>query len=293
MFGNYTILDGKYNFTMAGLINKEFYIRQGSKITWSGDPYEGILDVNTTYVVQSPLSPIITDSTRAKSADALRRYPVDVNMHLGGSLKTPEIGLGVQIQKKYPGQFTGDVTQFESYISNNPSELNKQVFSLIVLGKLSPYGSFTGIGGSYSNLSELISYQLSNFLSQVDENLEVSVNLNTLDKNGLNTLNMRLSYTAMDGRLRISRDGGYHYSNGTNTATNIVGEWTVEYVLTPSGNLRVKVYNKINQNALITSTNSYTTMSTGFSIMNTQDFDNLGDLFKRKKPKKIKEKKRR
>jgi len=100
---------------------------------------------------------------------------------------------------------------------------------------------------------------------------------------------MRFAYTALDGRLRISRESGYHYANTTNAATNIVGEWTVEYRLSPSGNLKAKVYNKINQSALITSNNSTATMSTGFSLQHTQSFDNLNEIFK-KKPKEKKRK---
>lgn len=290
MYGNYTILDGKYNFTLAGLINKEFTIQQGSTIAWNGNPYEGVLNINTEYEVFTPLKPIIQDQTLANSPDATRRYPVVVQMSLKGSLLQPEIGLGVVIPKKYPGQFTGEVLQFESYISNNPPELNKQVFSLIVMRKLMPYNTFTGIQGSYTNISELLSNQLSNYLSQVDENLDIYVDLSTLDNNGLSTFNMRLSYTAMDGRLRISRDGGYQYTNTTTnttqTAMSAIGEWTVEYMLNPNGSLRVKVYNRVNQNSLITSTTSNATMTTGFSIQHTAGFDRIKEIFQRKTPKK-------
>ena len=292
MFGNYEITHGKYNFTMAGIINKEFTIDPGSTIQWHGDPYEGELNIATRYRIFTSLKPILSgDSTVLNSADAQRKYPVNVLMGLNGNLTNPEINLGINIESKYPGQFTGDVTSFESTVSANPSELNKQAFSLIVLRKLSPINSISSgssesssssVSSTYANLSELLSNQLSNFLSQIDENLEVNVDLNTLDKNGLNTFNMRFAYTALDGRLRISRESGYHYSNTTNAATNIVGEWTVEYRLSPSGNLKAKVYNKINQSALITSNNSTATMSTGFSLQHTQSFNTLKEMFRKK-----------
>jgi len=298
MFGNYEITHGKYNFTMAGIINKEFTIDPGSTIQWHGDPYEGELDISTRYRIFTSLKPILTgDSTILNSPDAQRKYPVNVLMGLKGNLKNPEISLGINIENKYPGQFTGDVTSFESTVAANPSQMNTQAFSLIVLRKLSPINNSTStssssgssVSSTYANLSELLSNQLSNFLSQIDENLEVNVDLNTLDVNGLNAFNMRFAYTALDGRLRISRESGYHYANTTNAATNIVGEWTVEYRLSPSGNLKAKVYNKINQSALITSNNSTATMSTGFSLQHTQSFDNLNEIFK-KKPKEKKRK---
>jgi len=295
MFGNYEITKGKYNFTLAGIINKEFTIDPGSSIKWQGDPYEAILDIKTRYRIYTSLKPTFTgvppDDPLYSSPEAQRKYPVNVLMGLKGNLKSPEINLGLKIEDKYPGQFAGYVTNFETYVAGNPSEMNKQAFSLIVMRVLMPInGVNTSTSGTYANLSELLSNQLSSFVSQFDDNLEINVDLTTLDKNGLNTFNMRFAYTALDGRLRISHQGG-NYSNTASAATNIVGEWTVEYTLSPSGNLKAKVYNKINQNALITSTSTSTTMAAGMSIFHTQGFDKVGEIFKRKTPKKEKKRK--
>jgi hypothetical protein len=298
MFGNYEITKGKYNFTLAGIINKEFTIDPGSSIKWQGDPYEAILDIKTRYRIFTSLKPTFTvpeDDPINSSPEAQRKYPVNVLMGLKGNLSAPEINLGLKIEDKYPGQFAGFVTNFETYVAGNPSEMNKQAFSLIVLRKLTPISNVNSSNSgnsnsTYANLSELLSNQLSSFVSQFDENLEINVDLTTLDRNGLNTFNMRFAYTALDGRLRISHQGG-NYSNTANATTNIVGEWTVEYTLSPSGNLRAKVYNKINQNALITSTSSTTTMAAGMSIFHTQGFDKVSEIFKRKTPKKEKKRK--
>jgi hypothetical protein len=295
MFGNYEITKGKYNFTLAGIINKEFTIDPGSTIKWQGDPYEAILDIKTRYRIFTSLKPTFTGLTQDdplySSPEAQRKYPVNVLMALKGNLTSPEISLGLKIEDKYPGQFGGYVTSFETYVAGNPSEMNKQAFSLIVMRTLTPInGVNSSASGTYANLSELLSNQLSSFVSQFDDNLEINVDLTTLDKNGLNTFNMRFAYTALDGRLRISHQGG-NYTNTANAATNIVGEWTVEYVLSPSGNLRAKVYNKINQNALITSTSTTTTMAAGMSIFHTQGFDKVNEIFKRKNPKKEKKRK--
>ena len=294
MFGSYEITKGKYNFTLAGIINKEFTIDPGSTIRWMGDPYEAELNINTRYRIFTSLKPILTGAPEelTESPDAQRKYPVNVLMGLKGNLKSPEVNLGINIENKYPGQFAGYVTNFETYVASNPSEMNKQAFSVIVLRKLSPIGNaLSDANSTYANLSELLSNQLSSFVSQIDENLEINVDLTTLDKNGLNTFNMRFAYTMLDGRLRISHQSG-NYSNTATTATNIVGEWTVEYILSPSGNLKAKVYNKINQNALITSTTTTTTMAAGMSLQHVQGFDKIGEIFKSKN-KDQKEKKRK
>ena len=41
MFGAIEFTEGWYNFTLYDIINKEFEIKKGSRITWLGDPYQG------------------------------------------------------------------------------------------------------------------------------------------------------------------------------------------------------------------------------------------------------------
>ncbi len=179
-----------------------------------------------------------------------------------------------------------DVIEFESKIKTNEQELNKQVFSLLILKSFSAQdGSFNGIGGSGGNLSELLSNQLSSWLSQLDKNLQVDIDLNAM-----NTFMLRFSYTMLEGRLRISRDGSYQnsQSNNQNNFSSIAGEWTIEYLLSQDGRLRLKLYNKNNNNALLNSvaSNNINNTSAGFSIMHTQGFNNLKELFsKKEKPK--------
>ncbi|HEX8547602.1 MAG TPA: translocation/assembly module TamB domain-containing protein, partial [Cytophagaceae bacterium] len=285
MYGNYQITKGAYNFTLAGLINKEFDIMPNSSITWTGDPYAGLLDIKANYSQYVSLSPLIpaTDSIAKKSPENRRKYPVDVEMKLVGNLLTPDIDLGIDILK-FPGNLAGEVTAYEAKVKTDEQELNRQVFSLLVLASISPVGSFSGVNSTGNNLSEMLSNQLSSWLSQVDENLQIDVNLNSLDRNALNTFQLRMSYTLMDGRLRITRDGSFQNVQNNQQAnfTNIAGEWTLEYLLSPDGKFRLKLYNKANQNMLLASTGVNSGTSAGFSLLHTQSFDGLKDLFKKK-----------
>src|SRR5690606_8080754 len=131
--------------------------------------------------------------------------------------------------------------------------------------------------------------QLGNWLSQVDENLVIDIDLNGLDREALNTFNLRLSYTLLDGRLRISRDGSFtNFQNSQQQQNlgNIAGEWTVEYLLSKEGKFRLKLYNKNNQNSLLNTLNTGSYTSAGFSVLHTQSFNNLKDLFGVKKGQK-------
>ncbi|HXA01582.1 MAG TPA: translocation/assembly module TamB domain-containing protein [Cytophagaceae bacterium] len=288
MFGNYTITKGWYNFTLLGLINKEFNIQPNSKISWiSGDPYEGVLDMSAVYKENVSLKPLTPDTLEQKKLTG--KYPVNVLLDLQGNLSNPQITLGIDILK-YPANASAIVTEFMSKIKSNDQEMNKQVFSLLVLRKFSGDNTFSGVSGSGSgttNVSELLSNQLSNWLSQVDENLQIDIDLNSLDKTALNTFQLRLSYTMLDGRLRISRDqGGFQNYQSTNQAsniTNIAGEWTIEYLLSQDGKFRLKLYNKNNTNPLLASIVNTNSSSAGFSILHTESFSSLKELFHRKK----------
>ena len=288
MFGDYILDQGGYNFTLYNIINKEFNLLPESKISWFGDPYQGVLDMSATYSQITSLSPLV-DTTYQSIAAIRRGYPVDVELMLDGPLLSPTIDFDINI-KDYPATITGPdgspvyledvVTELENRISTDEHELNRQVFSLIVLRKFSPPQSFNTTGSIGNSVSEFISNQLSYWVSQVDENLEVDVDLGTLDDEAFNTFQLRLSYTFLDGRLRVTREGGFNNQDQNQDVSGIVGDWTVEYMLTQDGKLRAKMYNRTNYNVLNNSSslNSTSTITTGFSLLHTQDFNTIKEL---------------
>ncbi|MFN6945308.1 MAG: translocation/assembly module TamB domain-containing protein [Cytophagaceae bacterium] len=289
LYGNYKIIKGAYNFTLAGLINKEFTIHPGSAINWSGDPYGGNLDIKASYDQFVTLRPIILDTNLAVS-EGSRRYPVKTILNVSGYLLAPDINLDIKISG-FPNSLAQTVTEFESEIQSNDNELSRQVFSLLFLNNFAPKTTLTHSRNPGGNLSEMLSHQLSSWLSQVDDNLQIDLNLNQMDLEALNTFRLRLTYTLLDGRLRISRDGNVNSQqtqndNSMNALTNIAGEWTVEYLLSDDGKFRLKLYNRNNTNQLLTSLTNNNNTTAGFSIMHTQNFDNLKELFTSKKKKK-------
>ena len=163
----------------------------------------------------------------------------------------------------------------------NEQELKRQVFSLIVLRRFSPPESFNTSGSVASSLSELLSNQLSYWMSQVDENLELDVDVASMDQNSFNTFQLRFSYTFLNGRLRLTGDGTYYNQSQANQTqappTNIAGDWTVDYKLTADGKLRVKMYSRTNINPIPAAQQTY--MTTGASIVHTQSFDELRVMF--------------
>jgi hypothetical protein len=150
MFGPFEFTEGWYNFTLYDIINKEFEIRKGSRISWYGDPYLGLLDINASYNQLASLAPLFSTRPDVASAPQIRRkYPVEVLLRLEGQMLSPEIHFdivandlpqSVQVAGKESGNTTVNLDlEFAAFKNRlDEQELNRQVFSLIVLRRISP-----------------------------------------------------------------------------------------------------------------------------------------------------------
>ena len=292
MSGDFQITEGAYNFSLFNIITKEFQIEQPSRISWYGDPYSGIMDINASYSQSTSLTPLLSDASVSEGtgADVGRRFPTKVLLKLDGELLSPNINFDIDFSEinTQDFQFQTAINVFKNKISNDEQELNRQVISLIALNRFSEQGNLN-IGGKSAtqNVSQLLSNQLSQFIAQLDDNLEVDLDLTDLTQEALSTFQLRLSYTFFNGRLRVTREGGLANRVDVN---NVAGDWTAEYLLTPDGKYKVKVYSRTNYDLAIAALQSTSgTVSRGASITQTTSFNSLKEFFsgigKRRKEK--------
>ncbi len=296
MYGQVEIVRGAYNFTLQGLVNKEFVVRPGGVISWNGDPLAGEMNVTATYTQRTSLAPILANSTGTTSGSAV--VPVTAVMTLTGPLLLPVIRLGLEFNDA-PGTLQGDLAAFTTSLRNDEQELNRQVFSLLVFKQLSPPGSFTqlsikGQDNTVGNsLGQILSTQLGMLTSQIDQNLEIDFNINGLTASQLQALQVRLSYSFLNGRLRLTREGGFSnnanltnasVTTGTvanNQTTSLVGDLSLEYYLRPDGRFRAKLRYETTPRDLETINQP----RAGLSLLHTEQFDSFGELFARKSPR--------
>jgi hypothetical protein len=298
MFGPFEFTEGWYNFTLYDIINKEFEIQRGSKISWYGDPYQAILEINASYSQNASLAPIIqiNDPSATSSPQLRRNYPVQVLLKIEGLMLAFSVSFDIQA-KDLPRNVDVAGTprnleiEFQAFKNKlDEQELYRQVFSLIVLRKFSPPESFNTSGSVVNSVSELLSNQLSYWMSQVDQNLEIDVDLNIMDDDAFNTFQLRASYTLFNGRLRLTGDGTYN--NYTNTAQRqsnpsaVAGDWTVDYMLTADGKLRIKMFSRTNVNSILSSVNNQNTITTGASLIHTQSFDEIREIWSSRRRRK-------
>ena len=285
MTGDYNIERGDYTFTFKNILNKKFNITRGSKISWTGNPYEAVVDIKAVYSQNlSYLGSVIDTTNRGNQfrndAQFTRRYPVDVTINLKDRLLQPTVTFDLKM-RDYPqnSEFNQGVTSFENRIKTDEQELNRQVSNVILLNSMAPQGA--GALANYnvlSTITELFSNQISNVFSQIDPNLNVDLTTTgtALNQDLINNLQVRLSYNFND-RFRLTRSGGFTTVTNQTNAQSLIGDWALEWFVTRDGSLRFKTYNRNLQTTLngATLNNNQTFTAGGASLLYTKSFNYL------------------
>ncbi|WP_255502059.1 translocation/assembly module TamB domain-containing protein [Algoriphagus sp. AK58] len=280
--GNYEIVEGKYNFSLYNVVKREFTVQPGGRITWFGDPYTGIMNLKAVYEESVSLQPLLSSSAAAENSQMRRRYPLKVLMDLQGELLSPTFNFSFDFSE-FPssGDVQTTISAFQSRVAADEQEMNRQVFSVIMTRNFSPEGQFSGVSTLSSSLGNLLSSQLNSFIGQVDKNLEVNIDLATLDQNALENFQLSVAYTFLDGRLRVSRDGGFTDNQGNASAASVIGDWQAEYMLTEDGVYRLRIFNRNNFNTFTSLSLTQNVISYGASMTQNVSFNSFSELFKK------------
>jgi hypothetical protein len=130
-------------------------------------------------------------------------------------------------------------------------------------------------------------------MSQVDQKLEVDVDLGSMDQDAFNSFQLRVAYQVTN-RLRLTGDGTYNNTSTQGTTnqqsiSSFAGDWTLEYLLTADGRLRVKMYSRSNVNPVLSTVNNQNAFTTGASLIHTQSFDQLSDIWRSSRKRRLQE----
>lgn len=279
MYGDYTVQEGDYLFTLQNLINKRFRMEQGGTIRWTGDPYDADVDIRALYRLRTSLFDLAANQTDT-SDFYRRRVPVETVLHLQDKLFNPTISFAIQM----PGGDEATREMIERIITTE-QEMNRQVFSLLILNRFVPPedGFNTALGyGMGSTSSELLSNQLSNWLSQISSDFDIGINYRPGDEISSQELEVALSTQLFDDRVVIDGNVGVagNHPAAQQRASNIIGDVNVEVKITPEGKFRIKAFNRSNTFDVLNTTAPYTQ---GVGVFYRREFDNLSELFRRRK----------
>ena len=178
---------------------------------------------------------------------------------------------------------SSDAEQMVRSVINSEEELNQQVIYLLAIGRFynqnednsSETGQSQTSLAMQSLLSGTISQQINNLLSNVikSNNWNFGANISTGDE-GFNNAEYE---GLLSGRLlnnRLLFNGQFGYRDNPNATTSFIGDFDIQYLLFPNGNLSVKVYNQTNDRYFIK--NSLNTQ--GIGLIMKKDFNGWREL---------------
>ena len=270
MFGKYTLEKGSYNFTLQDIIIKDFTIRNGSVISFDGDPYNAILDISAVYTLNANLSDL--DDTFSTDRDINRtNVPVNALLKVKGGISEPELSFDLE----FPTLTSDAYSKVKSVISTDEM-MNRQIIYLLALNRFytPDYMKSTKNNNELTSVaSSTISSQLTNILGQISPNWQISPNFRS-DKGDFSDVevNLALSSQLLNNRLIFNGNFGYRDNTYNTRNSNFIGDFDLEYLLNRKGTIRLKAYNHFNdQNYYVR--NAMTTQGVG--VVFKHDFDRL------------------
>ena len=279
MFGSYRISQGVYKFSLQEVIRKDFIIKDGSTITFNGLPLDATLDIQASYLVNSAsLNDLVPDASNYVNQTSIK---VNCLMALTGQLTSPDIKMSLEL----PNERDEVQALVRNYIPTD-EQMNLQILYLLGIGKFYTPENVDATGNSNmmsSVLSSTLSGQLNNALSQIidSNNWNFGTNFSTGEKGWTDMeFETMLSGQLLNNRLLIN--GQFGYRDNPNTTSSFIGDFDLKYLLTPSGNIAIKVYNQTNDRYFTKSSIN----SQGLGLILKRDFGNWRELFRWKKRKK-------
>ncbi|NND62399.1 MAG: translocation/assembly module TamB, partial [Flavobacteriaceae bacterium] len=90
MWGDFLVIEGKYDFRYGGLVDKTIDVLGGGSITWDGNPTRAILDLTAKYETTANPAVLLDNPTFN------RAIPVEVLVDLSGEILQPALDFRIQ-----------------------------------------------------------------------------------------------------------------------------------------------------------------------------------------------------
>ena len=263
--GSYEVNDGHYEMSLYNLVNRRFELANGGRITWNGDPMDATMDLQAIYNVDTSPMELMSSQLSGTSDESRAQYSQKLDfivyLNVDGELLRPEISFTLDMPESERGEFGGNVYSRVLQINEQEDELNKQVFSLLVLNRFFPSTGSDGSSGgaeaiARNSVSQILSDQLNALSSKLFGDTGLSVGFDVDSYQGYQgggpqnrtELNINAQQRLFNDRL-VVQVGSQVDLEGTpaseqNTANSILANISFEYMLTEDGRWRIRAFRK-------------------------------------------------
>lgn len=301
IYGTYNIVKGSYLFTLQNMVVSKFILAEGGSIKWSGSPFSAMVDLNAIYKLRTTLYNLMPDN-KDPNISLYNKIPVNCIINLTDNLMNPNI--------KFNIDFPSLNSQNKSYVQSlfrSQDDINKQFVYLLILNRFNTPEYVVMEDGTKSNTSvglttasELLSNQLSSWISQISDDFDFGFKYRPKDEISSDEIELALSTQFFSDRVTLNVNGNINTGNNEKAVTNnntIIGDFDIVWKLSRDGNFKVKAYSKTNSQVSYTS--SKTTQGVG--VQYQEEFNSFSELiskyfkgiFGKKEEKEEKDKKKK
>ncbi len=299
--GRYELSEGSYELSF-NLVKRKFDIKSGSYILWTGEPTTADVSITAVYKIEaSPLD--LLDNQLGNISEELRntykqKIPFETELKMKGDLLKPEISFDIVLPDGNNSVSTEIITATDAKLAQlrqEPEELNKQVFALLLLSRFvgeNPFSSESG-GTTASNLAresatKLLSQQLNNLAGdlikgfEVDFDLDATEDYTTGKKENKTDLNVGLSKRLLNDRLKVTIGSSFGIEGPkqeNQQTNNIAGDISADYQLSKDGRYKIRAYRKNKYQVALQGQ----VIETGVGFIITIDYNKFKEIFQKNK----------
>ncbi|WP_276165339.1 translocation/assembly module TamB domain-containing protein [Zobellia alginiliquefaciens] len=293
--GRYELKSGHYETSLYNLVKRRFEINPGSTIIWQGDPTDAKLDVTAVYNIETSVEPLMSTVTSGEDISVSSKYrevlPFLVYLNVDGELLQPELSFGLDMPEDEQGALSGAVYGRVQQLNGQEAELNKQVFSLLALNRFYPDSGSDGSSGGTAalardNVNKVLSGELNAFSDKVFGNtgVEVDFDLDSFTDYQGDTpqdrtqLNINAKKKLFDDRLVVTAGSAVDVEGSAQSGqeeTPIIGNVSLEYLLTKDGRYRLRGFRKSEYENIIDGQ----LIVTGMAVIFNREFNKFSQLF--------------
>ncbi|MBE7179049.1 MAG: translocation/assembly module TamB, partial [Mucilaginibacter polytrichastri] len=290
--GRYEVNEGSYEMSF-NFIKRKFDIKKGSTVVWTGEPTTANVDLTAVYNVQTAPIDLVGQQIEENQKNYYKqRLPFAVNLIMRGELLKPELSFDITIPDgnlNVSSTVASTVRNKLIQLRQQPSEMNKQVFAVLLLNRFigeNPFQSGAGGGGAESiarsSVSQLLTDQLNNLagglIAGVDLNfgVESGEDYSSGQMKNRTDVNVGLSKRLLNDRLKVNVGSSFNVEGAQQNqkASNIAGDISVDYALSKDGRYTLRAYRK-DQYIVVQGQ----VIETGLGFILNADYDKLKELF--------------
>jgi len=292
--GAYEVASGHYELNLYNVVDRKFVLVPGSRISWAGDPLDAKLDIRTSYTLKTSASTLMASQISGEDSATKNKYkqvlPFNVYLNIDGELLQPKISFNLDMPEDQQGAISGQVYERVQQVNQQEDELNRQVFSLLVLNRFYPDAGSDGSSGGFAtiaknNLNDAVSGQLNSFSDKIlgGSGIELDFGLNSFtDYQGdaptdRTQLDVAAQKKLFNDRLtvRVGSEVDIQGSSSTEEKSPLIGNVSLEYKITEDGRYRVRGFRKSEFENVIDGQ----TIVSGIALIFTKEFNEFHQLW--------------